>query len=91
MENDGLVSLVWVVYNTTAHRYFTSVLKINPDIGEVPVSFAMKHHEESKYKHLYSHLTFVLLFPPPKFVTLETKPNPNMQNKQSQNTFVFQA
>lgn len=91
MENNVLISLFWVVYNTIAHRYFNSVLKMYPDINEVTVSSAIKHHEESKYKHLYSHLTFILLFSPPKLMTLETKPYPDMQNKQSQITFIFQA
>ena len=46
-----------MIYNTIAYRYFNSVLKINPGIREVTVSFAVKHQEESKDKHLYSHLT----------------------------------
>lgn len=66
VENDVLISLFWVVYNTIARWFFNSVLKINPDISEVTVSSAIKHHEESKYKHLYSHLTFILLFFPPE-------------------------
>lgn len=91
MENDVLISLFWAVYNTIAHRYFNSVLKIYRDINEATVSFAIKQNEESKDKHLYSHLTFILLFSPPKLMTLETKPYPDMQNKQSRNTFIFQA
>lgn len=59
-----LISVFWVIYNTIAYRYFKPVLRINPDISKVAVSFAVKHQEESKGKDLHSHLTFFLLFSP---------------------------